>query len=522
MVTPSDSATREALNVVSYDRSVLPPRPRAREATGRVTGDVIADRIGPISRAHVRIVGVLLLIMTSGVLAAVAAVAPARFVRFSEARPILTELAGKLPPELNSLTQTQLEAAWPGWIAAHDRDVRARLDQGDEDTIVNWMLFGTSFTSRPRAVLGVVESGAAGDQELVLRRTIELIQGRLDDLVKALAAPGTDERRLFARALLQRRGLRFATAADRDAVREHLLGAMMRVAGEQEQIDQELAATSDRDGTTEFVRRSRLFRTRGLSLDTSLVANYSVEQALAAMNAQGVLAPGAVRRVAIVGPGLDFADKDVGFDFYPQQTLQPFAALDSLERLGLAPSSGSEIVALDISPRIVDHVKRAQARAVKNVSYTLNLPLPKSVPWLPEVRTYWKSFGDRIGAPATTPTSKATVDVADVRAVRIRPSAVRRLSVLDVNIVTDRLDVEPFDLVIATNVFIYYDVLDQALALANVAAMLKPGGFLLANVSVPELPSVRMRPVDTTTILYARTGTENIRDFMVWYQAATK
>ena len=30
------------------------------------------------------------------------------------------------------------------------------------------------------------------------------------------------------------------------------------------------------------------------------------------------------------------------------------------------------------------------------------------------------------------------------------------------------------------------------------------------------------RPVDTTTIIYARTATENIRDFMVWYQAATK
>ena len=124
-------------------------------------------------------------------LATVAAVAPARFVRFNEARSILTELAGKLPSELSSLTEAQLEAAWPGWIAAHDRDVRARLDRGDEDTLVNWMLFGTSFTSRPRAVLGAVESGAAGDQE-VLRRTIELIQGRLDYLVKALAAPGTD------------------------------------------------------------------------------------------------------------------------------------------------------------------------------------------------------------------------------------------------------------------------------------------------------------------------------------------
>jgi chemotaxis methyl-accepting protein methylase len=99
---------------------------------------------------------------------------------------------------------------------------------------------------------------------------------------------------------------------------------------------------------------------------------------------------------------------------------------------------------------------------------------------------------------------------------------VKRLSVLNVNMVTDRLDAEPFDLVIATNVFIYYDVLDQALALSNVAAMLKPGGFLLANFSAPELASVGIRRVDTTTTLYVRTATENIRDFMVWYQAATK
>ena len=97
------------------------------------------------------------------------------------------------------------------------------------------------------------------------------------------------------------------------------------------------------------------------------------------MKARGLLEPGAVRRVAIVGPGLDFADKDVGFDFYPQQTLQPFAVLDSLKRLGLAPSPGDpEIVLLDISPRVIDHVTQARARAVEDIGYTLNLPLPRS------------------------------------------------------------------------------------------------------------------------------------------------
>ena len=431
----------------------------------------------------------------------------------------MIELAGKLPPELNTLTSAQIDAAWPAWIESHDREIRARLERGDEDTIVNWLLFGTSFTSRPRAVLGAVESGAAGDREQVLRRTIELISARLEDLLRALAAPGTDERRLFARGFLERKGLRFATAADTESARDYLRAAVVRVATEQDQIDQELGATSG-DPLTQFVQRSTLFRTRGLSLDTSLVSNYSVEQALAAMKARGLLKPGAVTRVAIIGPGLDFADKDVGFDFYPQQTLQPFAVVDSLARLGLAPSSGGpEIVLLDISPRIIEHVKQARARAAKNIGYTLNLPLPTSTPWVPEVRTYWQIFGDRIGAPAPARTSTAIAKLAELRAVRVRPSVVQRLSVLDVNIVTDRLDGQAFDLVIATNVFLYYDVFEQALAMSNVEAMLKPGGFLLANFSAPNLISLTIRPLETTTTLYARTVNENIRDFMVWYKA---
>ena len=381
------------------------------------------------------------------------------------------------------------------------------------------MLFGTTFTSKPRALLGAVESGAAGNQERVLRQTIELISARLDDLLQALTTPGNDERRLFARALLERKGLRFATAADRESTREYLLAAVIRVANEQEQIQQELNTTGGGDPVTEFSRRSQLYRTRGLSLDTSLMPNYSVEQALAAMKGRGLFKPGTVKRVAVIGPGLDFADKDVGFDFYPQQTLQPFAVLDSLTRLGLAPSpGGAEIVLLDISPRVVDHVTRARARAAKNIGYTLNLPLPKNNPWQPGVRTYWQTFGDRIGAPIPARTSNTIAGLTELRAVRVRPSAVQRMSVQDLNIVTERLDGEVFDLVIATNVFIYYDVLEQALALSNVEAMPRPGGFLLANFSAPKLKALTIRPVETTTTLYARAANENIRDFIVWYR----
>jgi hypothetical protein len=271
----------------------------------------------------------------------------------------------------------------------------------------------------------------------------------------------------------------------------------------------------------EFVERSRLFRTRGLSLDASLIPNYSIEQALAAMKARGLVQPGAVKRVAIVGPGLDFADKDVGLDFYPPQTLQPFAVSESLTRLGLAPAAGPEIALLDISPRIIDHVTRARSRAEKNIGYTLNLPLPKSTPWLPEVRAYWQKFGDQIGAPVPVRPPAAIAELAELRSVRARATEVQRMSMSNVDIVTQRLDGEPFDLVIATNVFIYYDVFEQALALSNIEAMLKPGAFLLANVSVPALRSITIRPIDTTTTLYARRldANENVLDFLVWYKA---
>jgi hypothetical protein len=464
-----------------------------------------------------------MLVLVSACTAAVAA--PARYVRFAEARPVVAELSGRLPAELNNLSDAQKEAAWPGWIEAHDRQVRARLEQGDEDTIINWMLFGTSFTSQPRAVLGAVEGDTAADRDLVLRRTIELISARMDDLLGALASPGNDERRLFARALLERKGLRFGSVAELEGVREYLLGAVMRVAREQDAIDQDLAATSrGGDSIAEFVERSRLFRTRGLSLDTAFLPNYAVEESLREMKSRGLLKAGQVRRVAIIGPGLDFADKDVGFDFYPQQTVQPFAVLDSLERLGLAPASGDpDVVLLDISPRVIDHVTRAVARAGQGEGYTINLPLTKVTEWAPEVRKYWETFGDHVGARADAPALPAVADQAELRAVRVPPAVVRRLSVTNLNIVTQRLDGEAFDLVIATNVFVYYDAFEQALAMANVEAMLKPGAFLLANYAAPEVRALTIRPVDTQTTVYGRgqNQTESILDFMVWYQART-
>ena len=76
------------------------------------------------------------------------------------------------------------------------------------------------------------------------------------------------------------------------------------------------------------------------------------------------------------------------------------------------------------------------------------------------------------------------------------PEIVRRIRPLDASIVSDRLDLadgERFDLVLASNVLLYYDTFEQTLALASIAAMLKPGGVLLTNDAVLEMPEIPMR-----------------------------
>ena len=69
---------------------------------------------------------------------------------------------------------------------------------------------------------------------------------------------------------------------------------------------------------------------------------------------------------------------------------------------------------------------------------------------------------------------------------------------------------------VATNVFVYYDTLDQCLALANVEAMLKPGGFLLSNNALLELPTSRMHSVGYLTVEYSNRPDDG--DHIVWYR----
>ena len=148
------------------------------------------------------------------------------------------------------------------------------------------------------------------------------------------------------------------------------------------------------------------------------------------------------------------------------------------------------------------------------------LPRNMDVHWNQGLASYWRQLGDRIGLPMKPRSPPVGAGNVQTRAVRIRPDIVMSITPLDVNIVLQRLEPLPpdehFDLIIATNVLIYYDVFEQSLALTNVAHMLRPGGWFLTNDSVSTVPVTLMRAVGAIDLAYS--DQVNSRERLTWYQ----
>jgi hypothetical protein len=431
------------------------------------------------------------------------------FLPLAEARPILDDFAGELPSGLDAQPSA---TSWFEWETARDREIRSRLKRGDADSIVNLVLFGTSFTNRPR--LTAKQAEAAEDNA---EAVAHLHLSRIQDFAKAIARPGRNERLQFAAAWLKENGADPAGPAADKRIEAVLLENTLRVRREQRAYSHAIEAAKQKgDAAGLFVARSSLYRDRGLSLDTSFRPNYAIERSLAEIRSAGLLRQ--VRRAAVIGPGLDFTDKRSGYDFYPIQTLQPFALIDSLRRLRMAEKPGPAVEILDLSARVLDHVRLAVAQARRGSPYTVQVPLDLDTHWTPETTDYWLKFGSEIGrnVPALSPPPGVE---ARMRAVRIRPDVVGLLGTVDLDVVVQQLmlpEDRRLDLAIATNVLVYYDPFEQALALRNIAGMMRKAGILLSNNALPQVAGVPMRPVGATSLAYSEDPDDG--DRVLWYQ----
>ncbi len=124
---------------------------------------------------------------------------------YPNVRPILESLAGELPAELNNVD----EAKWRVWAQREDNAIRARLEQGALDSMVNLLLFGTSFTTQPR-----VQSRESMDA---------VLPARLRDFLEGLRKPGQNERLIFLRNLIASQGLHPDTSEGYEKTRVFVL-----------------------------------------------------------------------------------------------------------------------------------------------------------------------------------------------------------------------------------------------------------------------------------------------------------
>lgn len=427
-----------------------------------------------------------------------AAEASARFLRFDEVSQVISEFTSSGAPTGNLPDAS----SWDQWIRTRDREIRDRVDRGFEDSISNLILYGTSFTALPR--IESVEDAVTPNGELQTRA-----RARVSAFASAVARePGAatmNDRLRFAADFLAKHGV---AAPAMQAVLETNL---TRFATEQRAYQDTLQAASKSGdpGQLLFVR-STLFHDRGLSIDTSLLPNFAIDDTLRAMIRKGALAPGSIRRIAIIGPGLDFTDKRDGYDYYPLQTIQPFAVLEAVARLGLGATGGVDVTAFDLNPAVIAHVRDATHRARAGHPYTIQLPRNEQAGWNPEALDYWRRFGDVIGAPVTELAVPASLkrDIV-ARAVAVQPRYAARVDVFDLDAIAQTLDTEPgagFDLVVATNTLVYYDLFQQALAKAAIAHMMNPGGVLVVNHALPSQPASALEYLGRRSVSYSSSG----------------
>jgi hypothetical protein len=193
---------------------------------------------------------------------------------------------------------------------------------------------------------------------------------------------------------------------------------------------------------------------------------------------------------------------------------------DSLVRLGLTRANAVSVSVFDISSGVIDHIQRAHAAARKNKGYVIQLPGDVERPWPPELIDYWRSLGERVGTAVAPIPPRQIFQGLETRAVRIRPEVVLACEPVDLNIVIERLNLpadQRFDLIVGTNIFLYYDAFEQTLALENAGAMLNRGGLLLTNDRLPEALGGSMRQAGVTDVRYGDKDASD-HDAVGWYR----
>ena len=230
-----------------------------------------------------------------------------------------------------------------------------------------------------------------------------------------------------------------------------------------------------------------LYQRRGHSTDTDITAGYAVHTGLEVLTA---LRRGTkIRRVLLVGPGLDWAPRMSLEEDTPPQSPQPYALADSLVRLGLAAADDLRIDCVDVNPRVVTYLN-----GFADGSRRLWL---RETPGDSEWRNYFLALGKATG-------TRKGLEIA------VPAQVAKRIRAWRMNVLTERVTDGDYDLAVATNVLLYFNDRELGLAMANIAHAIRAGGYFLHNELRPAAEAwgreLGMPAVHARTLHFAARG----------------
>jgi CheR methyltransferase, SAM binding domain len=315
-------------------------------------------------------------------------------------------------------------------------ETEQRLQEGEREALVYYVLQAKRFTSEPS-----VEPALAARQFVENETIVPGAERRIAEFQNACVKPRTDERLHY-----------FRSVSDNGRSVRAEYPRTMRFLYEKEFQSR----AQDGDKRREFV--ASLYQTRGLSTDSSFDANFPVYMALRSFKGQR-----GFDKVLIVGPGLEFAPRTGLKDEIPPQSLQPYAVADALLQLGISRPERLRIDCVDVNPRVVQYLNETTARR-------LTIFVRSGTE---EYQRYLNEFGRAIGKSSSN---------AAVRTVELSREIAGLVTAGRLNILTEHQDGLPaYDLIVATNVLLYFKTQEVALAFANVHCMLRDGGFFIHN-----------------------------------------
>jgi hypothetical protein len=412
----------------------------------------------------------LVLVIASLTLSAAAAVA-ARDVTW-------TDLPGSVQQKL--IARSIDADRFPSWVKEIRAANETRLRDGNYDHLVHYALQSTRVTTLPPIEPALSAKAFVESKQIPVNARARLMA--FATLLSEANKNGDARLAHFRDIVGSLRGAALETRLIREYERA------MRFL-----YEKEFVAGRTKDSAAAV---ASLYQTRGHSSDTEIEAGYAVYTALVILKQ---LAPTkSFARVLIVGPGLDLAPRTALLESADPQSYQPFAVADALRALRMdsvasianVPGLGYErrdlrIDAVDLNPHVASAIERAVRSPGLTLHVTSGIADTERTRFTEDYRAYLTSVGNVIGIARNEPDARGHAR----KSVAIAPDIQAAIHASRLDIVTERLNAPAYDLVVVTNVFPYLSDPELIVAIANIAAVLAPGGALIHNEPRPLLQS---------------------------------